>query len=320
LSTIQKIPRCDFPALDTTERGAYYRSVDARGQNRGTRESSDDVVVSVVIPTHNRLWTLPAAVESVCGQRFDRWELIVVDDGSTDHTCDWMAQHAPGARYIYQENRGVSAARNRGIEASVGRYIAFLDSDDRWLPEKLSRQVSVMEDEGAMVSYTDEIWIRNGRRVNPRERHRKYDGDIFLQSLPLVIVSPSSVMIEREVFRDVGLFDETLLACEDYDLWLRLTSRYTVRYIDEALIVKTGGHDDQLSRRFWGLDMLRIYALEKILAGGGLSPERARAVMEEIVKKGRVVLGGAKKRGNDPAVQYYEDMVERYERRLEGEY
>jgi len=293
--------------------------VDEYEQSRGTRESNDDdVVVSVIIPTHNRIWALPKAVESVCEQRFDRWELIVVDDGSTDGTGDWMARHAPRARYIYQENHGVSAARNRGIEASVGRYIAFLDSDDRWLPGKLYRQVSIMESEGAMVSYTDEIWIRNGRRVNPRERHKKYDGDIFLQSLPLVIVSPSSVMIHREVLGDVGPFDETLLACEDYDLWLRLTSRYPVRYIDEPLIVKTGGHDDQLSKRFWGLDMLRIYALEKILSEDELSPNRARAVMEEIVKKGRVVLGGAKKRGNDPAVQYYEDMVKRYERRLEA--
>jgi len=240
-----------------------------------------------------------------------------VDDGSTDQTCDWIKKYAPRARYIYQSNRGVSAARNRGIMASVGRYIAFLDSDDRWLPEKLTRQVSVMEKEGANVSYTDEIWIRNGRRVNPKKRHKKFSGDIFLQSLPLVIVSPSSAMIRREVFSDVGLFDEALLACEDYDLWLRLTCRYSVKYIDEALIVKTGGHDDQLSRRFWGLDMLRLYALEKILATDELSPERARAVMEEIVRKGRVVLGGAKKRGNDPAVRYYEDMVNRYERRLE---
>lgn len=240
-----------------------------------------------------------------------------MDDGSTDQTCDWIKKYAPRARYIYQSNRGVSAARNRGIMASVGRYIAFLDSDDRWLPEKLTRQVSVMEKEGANVSYTDEIWIRNGRRVNPKKRHKKFSGDIFLQSLPLVIVSPSSAMIRREVFSDVGLFDEALLACEDYDLWLRLTCRYSVKYIDEALIVKTGGHDDQLSRRFWGLDMLRLYALEKILATDELSPERARAVMEEIVRKGRVVLGGAKKRGNDPAVRYYEDMVNRYERRLE---
>ena len=291
--------------------------MDARGHISERRNTEDDVVVSVVIPTHNRAWALPSAVESVFEQRFDRWELIVVDDGSTDGTGDWIQKHAPRARYIYQDNRGVSTARNRGIEAARGRYIAFLDSDDRWLPEKLARQVAVMEGEGADVSYTDEIWIRNGRRVNPKKRHKKHSGDIFLQSLPLVIVSPSSVMIRREVFSDVGLFDETLLACEDYDLWLRITCRYPVKYIDEALIVKTGGHDDQLSHRWWGLDMLRVYALEKILAVDELSPERARAVMEEIVRKGRVVLGGAKRRGNDPAVRYYEDMVNRYERRLE---
>ncbi|MBN1883578.1 MAG: glycosyltransferase [Deltaproteobacteria bacterium] len=281
------------------------------------KDPEDDVDVSVIIPTHNRLWALPGAIESVQEQRFTRWELIVVDDGSTDGTRDWIKRHAPRVRYIYQENRGVSAARNRGIAQANGRYIAFLDSDDRWMPEKLARQVSVMEAEGAEVSYTDEIWIRNKRRVNPKKRHKKFTGDIFLQSLPLVIVSPSSVMIQRLVLSDVGLFDEMLLACEDYDLWLRITSRYHVRYIDEALIVKTGGHDDQLSHRFWGLDMLRLYALEKILNTEKLSRERARAVMEEIVKKGRVVLGGAKKRGNDPAVRYYEDMVNRYERLLE---
>jgi len=294
--------------------------VDEGGHIQAKDTLEDTVAVSVIIPTYNRMWALPETIESVFEQRFDRWELIIVDDGSTDGTGHWIQENAPRARYIHQDNLGVSAARNRGISESRGRYVAFLDSDDRWLAEKLARQVSVMEDEGCSVSYTDEMWIRNGRRVNPKKRHKKHSGDIFLASLPLVIISPSSVMIRREVFSDVGLFDETLLACEDYDLWLRVTSRYPVRYIDEALIIKTGGHDDQLSRRWWGLDMLRLYALEKILATGDLSPERNRAVMEEIVRKGRVVLGGAKKRGNDSAVRYYEDMVNRYEQRLETEY
>jgi GT2 family glycosyltransferase len=169
---------------------------------------------------------------------------------------------------------------------------------------------------GHAACYTDEVWIRNQKRVNPRNKHRKYSGDIFIQSLPLVIISPSSVMIKREIFDEIGLFDEDLHACEDYDLWLRLTSRYPVHFIDEPLIVKYGGHKDQLSKKYWGLDILRIYALEKILNDSLTDEDRIDAVIKEIIKKSKIVRQGAKNRGNEELVSLYNQKIKEYQRKL----
>ena len=271
--------------------------------------------VSVIIPTYNRKWALPEAIKSVMDQTFRSFELIIVDDGSTDATEAWVRGNQPSAKYIKKKNGGVSSARNRGIEESRGRYIAFLDSDDRWLPEKLERQTEAM-DLGHAVCHTDEIWIRNQKRVNPRLKHKKYSGDIFIKSLPLVIISPSSVMIKREIFDEIGLFDENLFACEDYDLWLRLTSKYHVHFIDEPLIIKYGGHDDQLSKKYWGLDILRIYALEKLLNDNLNGDDRIEAVVKEIIKKAKIIKKGAKNRGNKELFGFYDNKIREYERKL----
>ncbi|MBN1572244.1 MAG: glycosyltransferase family 2 protein [Deltaproteobacteria bacterium] len=289
--------------------------------DNGEKDKGSPIAVSVIIPTYNRIRSLEDAIKSVHSQTYGDFELIIVDDGSTDGTDRLIEKSAPDAVYIRQENRGVSSARNRGILASRGKYIAFLDSDDRWLDEKLSLQVKAM-DEGHLVSHTEEIWIRNGVRVNPGARHRKHSGNVFVKSLPLVIISLSSVIIRREVFDDVGLFDEKLLAAEDYDMWLRITARYPVHFIERPLIVKTGGHRDQLSRRYWGLDMLRIYALEKILRSGVLDGDERQgdriAVMEEIVKKAKIVGGGAKKRGNIEGEIYFKNKAREYEEKIQS--
>jgi glycosyltransferase involved in cell wall biosynthesis len=278
------------------------------------------VTVSVIIPTYNRLWAIKDAVKSVHRQTYIDYELIVVDDGSTDGTGEWINKFASDAIYIWQENRGVSSARNSGIAVARGKYIAFLDSDDRWLPEKLTVQVEAMEG-GDPVSHTEEIWIRNGKRVNPRVKHKKHSGNVFLKSLPLVIISPSSVMIKREIFDEVGLFDESLLAAEDYDMWLRITAIYSVHFVEVPLIIKNGGHKDQLSQKYWGLDMLRIYALEKVLKSGVLDGEERLeervAVVEEILKKAVVVFKGAKKRGNVEGADYFENKAKEYEKYIE---
>ncbi len=280
------------------------------------------VTVSVIIPTYNRLWALKDAVKSVHQQTYIDYELIIVDDGSTDGTGEWIKKFASEAIYIWQENRGVSSARNCGIAAARGKFIAFLDSDDRWFPEKLAIQVVAMEG-GHSVSHTEEIWIRKAKRVNPRVKHKKHSGNVFLKSLPLVIISPSSVMIKREVFDEVGLFDEGLLAAEDYDMWLRITAIHPVHFIEAPLIIKSGGHKDQLSQKYWGLDMLRIYALEKVLRSGVLDSEgrleERVAVMEEIVKKAVVVFKGAKKRGNIEGATYFENKAKEYEKYIKGE-
>lgn len=228
-------------------------------------------------------------------------EVIVVDDGSTDGTPAWLAEAHPDVRVLVQKNLGASFARNAGIRAASGDYIAFLDSDDEWLPEKLARQMELVESDGGSrevaLCHTDEIWIRNGRRVNPMKKHKKHGGFIFERALPLCIISPSSALIRRAVFDDVGLFDEKLPACEDYDLWLRVTARYNVDYIDEKLIIKYGGHEDQLSHRYPAMDRFRIRALEKILRTTVLDEVERRAAEAMLSRKRAIYARGALKRG-----------------------
>ena len=217
--------------------------------------------VSVIIPTFDRGWCLREAVDSALAQEFTNFELIVVDDGSTDGTAELLEAYRPKVRLLRQANRGVSAARNRGIAAARGELIAFLDSDDLWLPQKLATQVEFFRAHPeALIAQTEETWVRNGRRVNPGKRHRKRSGMIFEPSLDLCLVSPSAVMVRRELFDRVGLFDEGLPACEDYDLWLRVSCCIPIHLIDIPLIVKRGGHADQLSRA-WGLDQYRIASI-----------------------------------------------------------
>ena len=270
-------------------------------------------LVTVVIPTYNRASFLREAIDSVLEQTFRSFELIVVDDGSTDGTGDLLRSYGSRLRSIYQENRGPSAARNAGIRAARGEWLAFLDSDDYWLPEKLAKQVAfVRENPHVRICYTEEIWYRRGRRVNPAKKHRKYSGWIFQRMLPLCIVSPSSVMIHRKVLDEVGMFDEELPACEDYDLWLRIGARYPIYLIPEPLIVKRNGHEGQQSQRFWGMDRFRIRALVKLLQQESLSPEDRAAVRETLRRKCEIVAQGSEKRGKLEEAAHYRSLIQRY--------
>ena len=258
------------------------------------------VPVSVIIPTYNRSALLGRALDSVRAQSRKPAQLIVVDDGSTDDTAAMLANDFPEVEYFYQPNQGVSAARNVGLENASQPWIALLDSDDQWLPQKLEKQFrEIQHNPTFLFCHTEEIWIRNGRRVNPMKKHAKYGGDIFKHCLPLCCVSPSSVLMHRDLLDAVGHFDETLPACEDYDLWLRVCSEFEVLFVKEPLIKKYGGHEDQLSREYWGMDRFRIQALEKILNAPHLSLAKRRLVMDTLMEKLRIFLLGAKKRGRD---------------------
>ena len=186
--------------------------------------STSQPLVSVIIPTFDRASWLGEAIASVLAQTYPHLELIVVDDGSHDATPEVVQACGQALIYIRQAHAGVSAARNRGVAASRGAFIAFLDSDDLWLPRKIAAQVALLQQQPqAQACYTDEIWIRHGVRVNPRQIHQKHSGWLFEPSLPRCIISPSSIMLRRTLWDQVGGFDESLPACEDYDLWLRLT-------------------------------------------------------------------------------------------------
>jgi glycosyltransferase involved in cell wall biosynthesis len=263
-------------------------------------------LVSVIIPTYNRSSLLLEAVDSVFKQTFQDFELIVIDDGSRDGTAKALAPYQDRFVSYIQNNRGVSAARNRGIRMARGQWIAFLDSDDLWLPEKLETQTRFFsQNSEALICQTEEIWIRNGRRVNPRKKHQKYSGNIFAPSLRLCLVSPSAVMIKKGLFEQVGFFDETLPACEDYDLWLRISAHFPVFLIEQPLVVKRGGHPDQLSRTIPALDRFRIQALVNILNSGRLTVAQYDQAFQELETKCRIYGQGCLKRARLEEGNYY---------------
>ncbi len=273
-------------------------------------------LVSAIIPTFNRAAWVDEAIESVLAQDYPHIELIVVDDGSTDTTPRIVQSYQAAVTFIRQPRRGVSAARNHGVAASQGELIAFLDSDDLWLPDKIATQVALFQQRPELQAcYTDEIWIRRGVRVNPKHIHRKYSGWIFQQSLPRCTISPSSIMLRRSLWDRLGGFDERLPACEDYDLWLRLTSSTPVYLISRQLIVKRGGHSDQLSHSMPVLDIYRIIALEKILAAP-LTLAQRQAVLEHLVQKSRIVAQGARKRGHRARWATYDAKTHTYQQQL----
>ncbi len=269
--------------------------------------------ISVVIPTYNRVALLERALDSVLAQTLSADEIIVVDDGSTDGTVSMLKSHYHGVNFIEQDNQGVSAARNAGIKTASHSWIALLDSDDVWHANKLERQVQELKNAPEhLICHCDEIWIRNGQRVNQMDKHKKTGGHIFQYCLPLCTISPSAVMIHGSLFEVIGLFDETLPACEDYDLWLRICSRYPVLYVDEALITKYGGHDDQLSRKYWGMDRFRIQALNKIISETNLNDSNRQAVIKIMIKKINIYLAGAEKHGNTEDVDDFEKILKKY--------
>lgn len=271
--------------------------------------------VSVVIPTYNRVHLLERALDSVLGQTLAADEIIVVDDGSTDNTVSTLKSLHPEVKLIQQDNLGVSAARNTGISAARHDWIALLDSDDVWHENKLERQITALNNTPEyLICHSDEIWIRDGVRVNQMNKHKKAGGHIFQHCLPLCAISPSAVMIHRSLFDEIGLFDEDLPACEDYELWLRICSRYPVLFIDEALITKHGGHHDQLSRRYWGMDRFRIQALNKIVSANKLNDRDRDAAIKMMVDKINIYLAGAEKHGNTEHVEDFKELLTKYAR------
>jgi len=270
--------------------------------------------VSVIIPTFNRWPTLCRAVDSVLAQTRPADEIIVVDDGSNDDTATHLrAKYGPAIQQINQQNCGVSAARNRGIELARGSWIALLDSDDEWLPQKLSTQVAMIESQpDCVLCHTDEIWIRNGVRVNQMKKHQKFGGDIFAACLPMCAISPSSVLLSKQLLNEVGHFDESLPACEDYDLWLRICAHHPVHYIDEKLLLKYGGHADQLSRKYSAMDSFRVTAMKNLIHSNALSKEQTIQTKNMLRKKIYVLKKGATKHNNASLLTKCDNLIEEF--------
>ncbi|HYK64209.1 MAG TPA: glycosyltransferase family A protein, partial [Patescibacteria group bacterium] len=207
---------------------------------------------------------------------------------------------------------GPAAARNSGVVLARAPMIAFLDSDDLWAPTKLERQVAFMRANPACaISQTGEIWIRNGRRVNPGRRHVKRAGDIFVDSLRTCLISMSATMMRTDLFRSLGGFDEIMTAAEDYDLWLRILADHEAGLLDELLVTRRGGRPDQTSAATPALDRFRILALVKVLDNERLSPARRGAVVEVLSEKCRIYAGGLQRRGRIDAARFYESIAGR---------
>lgn len=268
----------------------------------------------MIIPTFNRKKFLTKSVTSVLEQTYDNFELIVVDDGSSDGTELLMAQFKDKRiRFIRQKNRGVSAARNAAMRAANGDFYAFLDSDDRWRKEKLENAASYIHKFPKIsIFHTEEIWYRAGKLLNQKKKHQKPTGFVYTKALALCVISISTAIVKKQVFEKVGLFDETLEACEDYDFWLRATNKYEVKLIPESLTIKDGGRRDQLSSSVWGLDRFRIKALGKMLDSGDLTPENFKATLTEFRKKCKIFAKGAKKRGKIKEAAAYIKLRDKY--------
>jgi len=255
-------------------------------------------LVSVIIPTYNRAYILFKAIESVLNQSFKDLELIVVDDGSTDETPYLVSKYP--LIYVRKPRRGVAHARNVGISKARGEFIAFLDSDDIFVPDKIEKQLKFFEKNPSYkIVQTDEIWYKGSRRINPKKIHQKAEGWFFDRAIKLCVVSMSTVLIKKELFKEVGLFDEEFWVCEDYEFWLRVALKTPMGLIKEPLVIKSGGRPDQLSA-IKGLDYYRTLALIKLFKNyqKELNLEQKLMLFAEAKKKFKIFYKGALKHGN----------------------
>jgi len=293
---------------------------------------------------------LKIAVDSVLSQSFPDFELIIVDDGSTDYTkeivdkylkgaaskVEVIGEHGQGTQYVlrstnlnrytlnaippipihyyYQNNKGPAAARNKGIKEAKGEFICFLDSDDRFRKQKLKMTYDyIKEYPQYKIFHTEEVWYRNGKILSQKAYHKKPDGYAFESSLRICSISMSTAAIKKEIFNEIGIFDETMPACEDYDFWLRVTSLYPAKLIPSPLTIKEGGHPNQQSKKFAALDRFRIYAIDKILTLERLSDEQKKCAIKELNRKCNIYIKGAKKRGKEKEVEYYSNLARKWE-------
>ena len=272
--------------------------------------------ISVVIPTLNRINTLQRALDSAINQTYKAAEIIVVDNGSSDGTLKFLREQYPKITILTEKKIGVSSARNKGIKKSINQWIALLDSDDAWHPKKLEIQTSMLD--SALKEYnlihTDEVWFRNNKHINQMKKHKKQGGYIFERCLSLCCISPSSVLFKKNILDKVGLFDESLPVCEDYDMWLKICSSEEVLFAQNKLTYKYGGHKDQLSKSYWGMDRFRIKSIENIIKNFDLTYNQKKQAKKVLIKKLKIIINGAFKRNNLSIVNEFSTKLEYWDK------
>lgn len=196
-------------------------------------------MISVIIPTYNSTKYIGEAINSVLRQTITNYEIIVVDDGSTDNTKEIIDNNFPQVRYFYIPHQGVSRARNYGIERARGEFIAFLDADDLWLPEKLEKQIGVFNsDQELMLVFTEHRFFdSNGiREATFSKKERLMKGDVVKNIFLYSHVALPTVMVRKNVFQEIGYFDENLNVAEDDNLWIRIALKFRIQLLDEVLV------------------------------------------------------------------------------------
>lgn len=276
--------------------------------------------VTVVIPTHDRAGLLPRALDSALAQRGCDFEVLVADDGSTDGTAGVLRPYLddPRLRVLALAHGGVSRARNEAVAEARAPLLAFLDSDDVWLPGKLAAQTALLRETGLSICQTGETWIRNGVRVNPPAHYVKRGGDIFALSLRHCMITPSSVMMTRELYRAVGGFNPEFPACEDFEMWLRITWNHPVGLIPEPLMIRYGGHADQLSTRYPAQDRFRIRAIALLLDSAPLDPGQRGLAVQALAEKLGIFEAGCAKRGKLEELEWCRGLRLRYLQENQG--
>ena len=266
--------------------------------------------VSVIIPVFNLAPYVAETLDSLFRQTYGDFEAIVVNDGSTDRTEEALEPFRGRIVYRRQENRGVMAARNAGLRAARGELIALLDGDDLWMPDCLRTLVGMLDaDSGADVAFPNAVFFGS-----PRFDGRLHQ-EVFAVNQPITFDRLlrrethvfGSLVFRRRVLTEIGEFDESLAGqgAEDYDLWLRIASRFEIGFIDEPLIIKRGGHADQLSHSEYGIDRYRVLALQKMLENNALNEDWRTQTLDMLNEKRRILTLGYGKRGKQEEAEAF---------------
>ena len=242
----------------------------------------------------------------------------MVDDGSTPTVGSLKDFNSIDVRILRNEqNKGVSAARNLGIREANGDWIALLDSDDEWMEEKLEKQIQHFEQhEGLHAVHTGEKWIRNGNEVIPPAYLNKSPDNLWERSLQHCLICPSSVLLHKSIFQRIGLFNENLPVCEDYEFWLRLLLHTEIGLVGEKLVIKHGGHSDQLSTTTWGMDRFRVQALINLINSSTLNEEQYVSAISVLLHKCMIVAKGSEKREKFEEATKFLEIARTYEARI----
>lgn len=267
--------------------------------------------VSVIIPVYNRERMLFQALKSVFAQDYENMEVIVINDGSTDLSRE-TAEQFPVKLLEVQHSGFPGKVRNIGTEHASGKYLAFLDSDDLWMPFKISKQVSKLEETGFLLCHTLEVWNRSGKIISQKKQKHKREGDLFSDCLKKCIIGPSTVLMDKELFNKTGGFREDLEIAEDYELWLRICDRVEAAYLNEPLITKKAGDWPQLSEKYGKIEYYRIEALKGLVDSAAFTEAHLIEAKSELSRKCAIYALGAEKRSKSDEAVLYNQLAEKY--------